>query len=102
MVGYTRMSMEANYEIVLRRELDSREVGGSDRGRMSELMNKMDSVLETMVMRATSNEMDPDARNDDVQFDLHDEEEDIVLPFPDVEEGTAQNANTPQVITMEK
>ena len=32
-----------------------------------------------MVMRATSNEMDPDARNDDVQFDLHDEEEDIVL-----------------------
>ena len=50
MVGYTRMSMEANYEIVLRRELDSREVGGSDRGRMSALMNKMDSVLETMVM----------------------------------------------------
>lgn len=46
-------------------------------------------------MRATSNEMDPDARNDDVQFDLHDEEEDIVLPFPDVEESTAQNANTP-------
>lgn len=87
-----RLSMEANYEIVLRRELDSREVGGSDRGRMSELMNKMDSVLETMVMRATSNEMDSDARNDDVQFDLHDEEEDIVLPFPDVEEGTAHQA----------
>ena len=43
-------------------------------------------------MRATSNEMDPDARNDDVQFDLHDEEEDIVLPFPDVEEGTAHQA----------
>ena len=89
-----RLSMEANYEIVLRRELDSREVGGSDHRRMSELMNKMDNVLETLATHSTIPEIDPGSGDNNIhaEFDLYDDEEDVVLPFPDVDEGTANEA----------
>ena len=83
-------SMESNFQTMVRRELDDREVGGAAYSKVSEMMNKMDRMMEIFKSQAVSlsSPLEEPINYCVGGFDIEDEEDtEIVIPI--LSESTA-------------